>query len=110
MPRPSTVEDDDRELVVHAEVIDVGSITRRPAVEHVHVRDLVELGGGGVELRVGGVDAVDARVGALQHRLGRELGGAQRGGVSVVKNGSPVPPAKITTRPFSRWRIARRRM
>ena len=30
--------------------------------------------------------------------------------VSVVKNGLPVPPAKITTRRFSRWRIARRRM
>ena len=30
--------------------------------------------------------------------------------VSVVKNGLPVPDAKITTRPFSRWRIARRRM
>ena len=30
--------------------------------------------------------------------------------VSVVKNGLPVPAAKITTRPFSRCRIARRRM
>ena len=30
--------------------------------------------------------------------------------VSVVTNGLPVPPAKITTRPFSRCRIARRRM
>ena len=30
--------------------------------------------------------------------------------VSVVKNGLPVPAAKITTRAFSRWRIARRRM
>ena len=30
--------------------------------------------------------------------------------VSEVKNGLPVPAAKITTRPFSRWRIARRRM
>ena len=30
--------------------------------------------------------------------------------VSVVKNGLPVPAAKITTRPRSRWRIARRRM
>ena len=30
--------------------------------------------------------------------------------VSVVKNGLPVPPAKMTTRPFSRWRMARRRM
>ena len=30
--------------------------------------------------------------------------------VSVVKNGLPVPAAKITTRPFSRWRMARRRM
>ena len=29
---------------------------------------------------------------------------------SVVKNGLPVPAAKITTRPFSRWRTARRRM
>ena len=30
--------------------------------------------------------------------------------VSVVKNGLPVPAAKMTIRPFSRWRIARRRM
>ncbi len=30
--------------------------------------------------------------------------------VSVVKYGLPVPAAKITTRPFSRCRIARRRM
>ena len=30
--------------------------------------------------------------------------------VSVVKYGLPVPAAKMTTRPFSRWRIARRRM
>ena len=30
--------------------------------------------------------------------------------VSVVKNGLPVPAAKMTTRPFSRWRIALRRM
>jgi hypothetical protein len=30
--------------------------------------------------------------------------------VSVVKKGLPVPAAKITTRPFSMWRIARRRM
>ncbi len=30
--------------------------------------------------------------------------------VSVVKNGLPVPPAKMTTRPFSRCRMARRRM
>jgi hypothetical protein len=29
---------------------------------------------------------------------------------SVVKNGLPVPAAKITTRFFSRWRIARRRI
>src|ERR671924_1292573 len=30
--------------------------------------------------------------------------------VSVVKNGLPVPAAKMTVRSFSRWRIARRRM
>ena len=30
--------------------------------------------------------------------------------VSVVKNGLPVPAAKITSRPFSRCRMARRRM
>ena len=27
--------------------------------------------------------------------------------VSVVKNGLPCPPARITTRPFSRWRMVR---
>ena len=30
--------------------------------------------------------------------------------VSELKYGLPVPAAKITMRPFSRWRIARRRM
>ncbi len=30
--------------------------------------------------------------------------------VSVVKNGLPVPAAKITTLPFSMCRIARRRI
>ena len=30
--------------------------------------------------------------------------------VSVLKYGLPVPPPKTTTRPFSRWRMARRRM
>src|SRR4029453_13215932 len=30
--------------------------------------------------------------------------------VSVVKYGFPVPAAKTTTRPFSRWRTARRRL
>ena len=30
--------------------------------------------------------------------------------MSVVTNGLPVPPARMTTRPFSRCRIARRRM
>ena len=30
--------------------------------------------------------------------------------MSVEKYGLPVPAAKMTTRPFSRWRIARRRM
>jgi hypothetical protein len=30
--------------------------------------------------------------------------------VSVVKNGCPMPAAKMTTRPFSMWRMARRRM
>ncbi len=30
--------------------------------------------------------------------------------VSVEKYGLPVPPAKSTTRPFSRWRSARLRM
>ena len=30
--------------------------------------------------------------------------------VSVVKNGLPVPAARMQTRPFSRWRTARRRM
>ncbi len=38
------------------------------------------------------------------------LGGAIAAAVSVVKNGFPVPAAKITMRPRSRWRLARRRM
>ena len=30
--------------------------------------------------------------------------------MSVEKNGLPVPAAKMMSRPFSRWRMARRRM
>ena len=39
-----------------------------------------------------------------------ELMARRLAAVSVEKNGVPVPAAKITTRPFSRWRTARRRM
>src|SRR5438094_833214 len=42
---------------------------------------------------------------------GGELAPARRApAVSVVKKGFPVPAAKMTTRPFSRCRMARRRM
>ncbi len=74
------VEDDDREPVVHAEGDGGGVHHREAAVQHLEVADLGELHGVGVLERVGGVDAVDAGVGAFEDRLGADLRGAQRRG------------------------------
>lgn len=48
-----------------------------------------------------------------EHRRkgGHSLSAARKAAaVSVVKNGFPVPAPKMTTRPFSKWRMALRRM
>ena len=61
-------------------VIAVESITCEPLVQHLEVAHLGQLHRVGIERGIGGVDAVDARVRALQDRLGADLGRAQRGG------------------------------
>ena len=49
---------------------------------------------------IGRVNAID--LGRLQNDLGTDFRSAQAAAVSVVKNGLPVPAAKITTLPSSR--------
>src|SRR5689334_2852446 len=60
------VEHHDGQVVVHAERDRGGIHGPQALVQHVEVGDLVELGGVGVGLRIVGVDAVGARVRALQ--------------------------------------------
>ena len=45
-------------------------------VDHFEVGNRVELHCGGIEARIRAEDAVDSGVGARQHRLGADLGGA----------------------------------
>ena len=57
---------------------------------------------------VGVVNAVDL---VAFNMASQPISAARRAAaVSVVKKGLPVPAAKITTRPFSMCRIARRRI
>ena len=110
LPGRPQVEDDDRQLVVHAERDGGGVHHLEPLLEHLQIRDRRRyLRRGRVEHRVGGVDAVD--LGALEDhvRLASPSRAAPRR-CRCVKYGLPVPAAKTTTRPFSRWRMARRRM
>ena len=97
-------EDADRKLLVAAE-------RERGRVEHLQVLDdgFIEADPrvarrAAVLVRIGAVDAID--LGRLEDDLGTDLGAAQRRAVSVVKNGLPVPAAKITTLPSSRYRSA----
>ena len=85
------------------------SITCEPALDGVDVGQVVELRRRRDLARVGIVDAIDA---VLRHQEGFavDLDGAQGGRRVGRHEGLPVPAAKMTTRPFSRWRIARRRM
>ena len=80
LPGVHEVEDHDRQLVVHAEGDGGGVHHLEALVEDLDVGELGELGGLGVEQGVVGVDAVDARVGALEDGLGADLGGPQGGG------------------------------
>ena len=92
----------------HSEIA-VESITFEFALQHLEVGHLSKALGVAVLRGILVVDAVD--LGGLA--AGRRRGSPSRAAtaaVSVVKYGLPVPAAKITTRPFSRCRIARRRM
>ena len=63
----------------------------------------------GVRHGIAIVDAVD--LGRLEQDLGVDLDRAQRGrGVGREVRVAGARPRRSTTRPFSRWRIARRRM
>ena len=108
LPGVGHVEHDDRQLVVHAER-DRGRVHHLQApVEHLEVADLGELHRGRVEAR-------DRRCRRRRRRSACPSGSPRRRSrrprsaavVSVVKYGLPVPAANTTTRPFSRWRIAR---
>ena len=101
------VEDDDREPLSMHSVIAVVSMTFRPSAARRR-SSTWRNASRRVLHGIRGVDAVD--FGGLEDRLRAHLDGAQAAVVSVVKYGLPVPAAKMTTRPFSRWRIARRRM
>ena len=89
-------------------VIAEASMTLRSLRQHLEIAQPLVALGVGVPLGVGGVDAVDL---VPLSSASQPISAARRAAaVSVVKNGLPVPAAKITTRPFSRCRIARRRM
>jgi len=112
------VEHVNRQLVFHAHRDGRRVHHFQAQVDRVNVLHFIELLGVRVLLGVAVVHPVD--LGGFDQHIRADLGGAQRrsriGGeewvarVSVEKNGLPVPPPKITTRPFSRWRMARRRM
>jgi len=81
------------------------SMTVRPLVRTSRYEKMGESGRSGVPDRVGGVDAVDLV--ALSSTSAPISAARSAAVVSVVKNGLPCPPARITTRPFSRWRMVR---
>src|SRR6266699_5670453 len=70
------IEDDDRQLVVHAERDRGGVHHLQPAIEHLDVRHPLETLRVLVLLGIGGVDAVD--LGRLHDRIGPDLDGPQR--------------------------------
>ena len=87
----------------------VASVDGQPLLDRLLVGDLLDEARIRMLARIGGVDALHP---VLRHRIvSAWISSARRAAaVSVEKNGLPVPAAKITIRPFSRWRIARRRM
>ena len=85
----------------------VKSMTPQLAVQGLAEGETLVAPGLRIGLGVGGVDAV--HLGGLEQDVGVELGAAQSAAhVSVVKNGLPVPAARISMRPFSKCRRARR--
>ena len=88
-----------------ARAIAAVSITWRPCGQHVVVAQPVVAHRLAVLLGIGRIDPVD--LGALEHRVAAHLGAAQAAAVSVVRNGLPMPPAKITTSPASKAVSAR---
>ena len=88
----------------------VVSITRRPrSIASRCVSAGRNVAFGSVR-RVAVVDALDRRSSPIRIASAPISSARSAAAVSVVKNGLPVPAAKMTTRPFSRCRIARRRM
>src|SRR5258708_27440590 len=77
VPRRPQVEHHDRQLVVHAQGNGRGVHHLQPLGEHLQIGNVVVFGRGGVEHRIGGVDAVD--LGALQDDIRLHLHGAERG-------------------------------
>src|ERR1700733_12706127 len=76
--RHHEVEDPDRQVVVLAEG-DGGEVHHpQVLVDDLHERDLLVAGGRRIELGVGAVDAVHARVGPLAEELGPDFGGPER--------------------------------
>ncbi len=71
-------EHDDRDAVVAHQRDGRGVHDLQVARQHFVIGEPLVAGGGGVLLRIGGVDAVDLR--ALEQRVAAHLGGAQRGG------------------------------
>jgi hypothetical protein len=102
------VEDDDGDAVLARKRDRRGVHDLQVARQHVHVAQRIVALGTLVLARIGRVDAVDL---VPLNSASQPISAARRAAaVSVVKNGLPVPAAKITTLPFSIWRAARRRM
>ena len=88
----------DGRRIHHAQVLLADRMIAQLAIEH----------GVRILFRIVAVNAVDAR--GLQQDVGLEFQARWAAAVSVVTNGLPVPAARITIRPFSKCRRARRRM
>ena len=72
------VENDDGQIVVHAQRDRRGIHNLQALVEHPHVGNVIELHGVGIRPWIVAVDAVDATVGALQHHARLDLDRPQR--------------------------------
>ncbi len=76
--------------------------------EHLHVGNLVEFGRVGIGVRVAIVDAIDLR--RLENGLGVNLAGTERGRGVGCEVRVTRAAREYDDAPFSRWRMALRRM